>query len=80
MSAERIKILEDTIERLEGQLARERETRTTAESLAEHELTVLFERHRETELLRAVTAAANGAKSPEFAVRTVLQRWSQFTG
>ncbi|MFT4691758.1 MAG: signal transduction histidine kinase/CheY-like chemotaxis protein [Limisphaerales bacterium] len=80
MSAERIKILEDTIERLEGQLARERETRTTAESLAEHELTVLFERHRETELLRAVTAAANEAKSPEFAVRTVLQRWSQFTG
>lgn len=61
-----------TYERLQRRLERERRARREAEEIAERTTSLLYERQRELELLRAVAVAANEATTIEDALRLAI--------
>ena len=71
---------EARLARLGARVERERRARAEAESLAERGLRDLYERQREVELLAAVSAAANSARSAEEVLEFALERVCAHTG
>ena len=76
----RAEAAEARVARLEARVGRERRARVEAESLGELGLRDLYERQREIELLAAVSAAANRARSEEEVLEFALERMCAHTG
>ncbi|MBA2475388.1 MAG: EAL domain-containing protein [Actinobacteria bacterium] len=78
--AQRSPVGESELERLRGQLERERRARREVEEIAEKATRDLYERQSELELLHAVAVAANEAATVEDALQEALDRVCEHTG
>lgn len=75
-----IEDITEQLTRLTKRLARERETRLEAETIAEMGLRDLYERQQELQLLEAIAAAANQMSSVDEAMLFAVTQICSFTG
>lgn len=72
--------VQSLIDRYERRLARERQRRLAAETLAEDHTRELYEQKRQLELIESINGTANLASEPLDAFRHALERLSVFMG
>ena len=70
----------DRITRLENRLARERQARAAAETIAEQGLLTLYRQQQRLELLQTIATASNSVDAPDEAFRLALARICEYTG
>jgi len=72
--------LEAIVARYERRLARERQARLAAETLAEDHTRELYEQKRQLELIESVNGVANLANEPLVAFHHAMERLTAFMG